>query len=99
MDETMIAQQLERVEQRCEANTTQIKDLKKRQDNLDKLVASMAKMEEKQASMDSDLKEIKTDVKALTDKPGKRWEHLVATVISVIVGAVLGVILARLGMG
>lgn len=99
MDETMIAQQLERVEQRSKSNTHQIEELKKRQDNLDSLVASMAKMEEKQASMDSDLKEIKTDVKALTDKPGKRWEHLVATVISVIVGAVLGVILARLGMG
>ena len=45
------------------------------------------------------MKEIKIDVKALTDKPGKRWEQLVSTVLSIIVGAVLGVLMAKIGVG
>lgn len=76
-----------------------IEALERRQDDLDKIVSSMATMEERQSRMGEDIDEIKTDVRALTDKPGKRWEQLVATVISVIVGAVLGVLLAQLGMG
>lgn len=99
MDETMLAQQLERVEQRSKSNTHQIDELKARQDNLDKLVAAMATVEQKQADMEADLKEIKDDVRTLTDRPGKRWEQLVTTVLSVIVGAVLGVLLAKLGVG
>lgn len=99
MDETQIAQQLAAVEQRAKSNTHQIEDLKKRQDDLDRLVTAMATMEQKQTDMESDLKEIKTDVKALTDKPGKRWEQLVGTIITVLVGAVLGVLLAKVGIG
>ncbi len=98
MDETQFAQQLAAVDQRARSNTHQIEDLKRRQDDLDKLVTAMATMEQKQTDMESDLKEIKTDVKQLTDKPGKRWEQLVTTIIATLVGAVLGVVLARLGV-
>ena len=99
MDETMIALQLERVDQRCKSNTHRLDEMEKRQDNLDKLVTSVEVLATKQQAMETDVKEIKIDVKALTDKPGKRWEQLVSTVLSIIVGAVLGVLLAKVGLG
>ena len=99
MDETMIAQQLERVDQRCKSNTHRLDEMEKRQDNLDKLVTSVEVLATKQQVMETDVKEIKINVKALTDKPGKRWEQLVSTVLSIIVGAVLGVLLAKVGLG
>lgn len=34
MDETMIAQQLERVNQRCKSNTHRLDEMDKRQDNI-----------------------------------------------------------------
>ena len=73
--------------------------MEKRQDNLDKLVTSVEVLATKQQAMETDVREIKIDVKALTDKPGKRWEQLVSTVLSVISGAVLGVLMAKIGVG
>lgn len=90
---------VKRMEAEHKRQSKRLETVEKRQDDLDKLVAAMATVEQKQADMETDLKEIKTDVKALTDKPGKRWEQLVATIIATVVGAVLGVLLAQLGMG
>lgn len=99
MDEVEIVKVLTEVDDRSKSNTHRLNEHTKRLDNLDSLVRSVEHLATNQANMDIDLKEIKTDVKALTDKPGKRWEQLVATVLSVIVGAVLGVLLAKLGVG
>ena len=99
MDEVAIATTLKAVEQRCKTNTHRLDEMEKRQDNLDKLVTSVEVLATKQQAMETDVKEIKINVKALTDKPGKRWEQLVSTVLSIIVGAVLGVLLAKMGVG
>lgn len=99
MEEVEIVKVLTEVDERGKSNTHRLDEHDKRLGNLDSLVRSVERLATNQENMDSDLKEIKTDVKALTDKPGKRWEQLVATVLSVIVGAVLGVLLAHLGVG
>lgn len=99
MDEVAIATTLKAVEQRCKTNTHRLDEMEKRQDNLDKLVTSVEVLATKQQAMETDVKEIKIDVKALTDKPGKRWEQLVSTFLSIIVGAVLGVLMAKMGLG
>ena len=49
--------------------------------------------------MKKDIVEIKTDVKALTSIPNKRWEALVEKVILVVVGAVIAFILGKVGLG
>ena len=43
-----------------------------------------------QEHIQADVKEIKADVKALTDKPAKRWESLVDKLLLVAAGAFLG---------
>lgn len=75
------------VEDRAKSNTHRLEDVEKRQDNLDELVASVAVFAKEQEHIQQDVKEIKADVKALTDKPGKRWEGLVDKVLLVLAGA------------
>ena len=47
--------------------------------------------------MESDVKEIKSDVKSLTSKSGQRWDGLVDKIIMTIAAAVLAFILAKIG--
>ena len=76
-----------------------IRDLERRQDDLDKLVTAMATVEQKQASMDEDLKEIKKDVKTLAQRPGKRWDAIVEKALAALVGALVSFFLLRAGIG
>ena len=45
------------------------------------------------------MREIKTDVKALAAKPGKRWEGIVDKALLAVVAALVGYILFKLGIG
>ena len=76
-----------------------IRDLERRQDDLDKLVAAMATVEQKQASMDEDLKEIKKDVKLLAQRPGKRGDAVVEKVLTALAGALVSFLLLKAGLG
>ena len=76
-----------------------IRDLERRQDDLDKLVTAMATVEQKQVSMDEDLKEIKKDVKTLAQRPGKRWDAIVEKALAALVGALVSFFLLKAGIG
>lgn len=82
------------VEDRAKSNTHRLEEVEKRQDNLDELVASVAVFAKEQEHIQADVKEIKADVKALTDKPGKRWDGLVDKALWLVAGAVLAWLLA-----
>nr|DAF99011.1 MAG TPA: hemolysin XhlA [Siphoviridae sp. ctDmR33] len=86
-------------EQRSKSNQHRIEQLEERQENLDKLVSSVAVIAEKQNRMEADVGDIKRDVKALTEKPGKRWDGVVDKIISILVAAIAGYALARIGLG
>lgn len=86
-------------EQRSKSNQHRIEQLEERQENLDKLVSSVAVIAEKQNRMEADVGDIKRDVKALTEKPGKRWDGVVDKIISILVAAIMGYALARIGLG
>ena len=86
------------VEDRSKSNTRRIDDLEKRQDNLDKLVSTVEVLAVREQNVENDVKEIKTDVKSLTNKPAERWNGIVDKVIYAVVAAVVGFLLARLGM-
>lgn len=86
-------------EQRSKSNTKRIDKLEERVDNVENLAASMAAMAQKQEHMDTDIKEIKQDVKAIVEKPGKRWDKAGETIFEIVLAAVFGFLLARLGLG
>ena len=89
---------LTEVEERTKSNTHRINEKEKRQDNLDELVGTVKVLAVREENVETDVKEIKNDVKSLTNKSGQRWDGLVDKIIMTIVAAIVGFILAKFGM-
>lgn len=87
------------VEQRAKSNSHRINEMQTDLKNLTELTASVKVLATKQENVESDVREIKTDVKALTEKPGKRWDAIVAAVVTSIVAGLVGWALAHAGLG
>lgn len=90
-------QRLTEVEERSKSNMHRIDDLEKRQDNLDELVSTVKVLAVREENVESNVKEIKSDVKSLTSKPAKRWDDMVDKITMLLVAAVVGFILAKIG--
>ena len=43
--------------------------------------------------METDVKEIKTDVKTITQKSGRRWDAMIDRVLYVLIGAALSLLM------
>ena len=93
-----IEHRLTTVEDRSKSNTKRLDDVERRQDNLDDLVSTVKVLAIREENVESDVKEIKSDVKSLKDVPAKRWNALIEKAICVIVGAVLAFMLSKMGM-
>ena len=89
---------LTEVEERTKTCFRRIDDLEKRQDNLDELVGTVKELAIREEKVEENVKEIKADVKTLTNKPAENWHEIVKTLIGVIVAAVAGFILAKIGL-
>lgn len=89
---------LTEVEERSKSNTHRLEEVEQRQNNLDKLATSVAVLAEREKKVEENVEEIKGDVKSLTVKPAKRWENLVSQIITIVVAAVMGFILAKIGL-
>lgn len=92
-----IEHRLTTVEDRSKSNTHRLDELERRQDNLDDLVSTVKVLAVREEAVENDVKEIKSDVKILTSKPGKMWESVVEKIILTIAAAVVGYILAQFG--
>lgn len=88
---------LTEVEERSKSNTHRLDEMEKRQDNLDELVGTVKVLAVREETVENTVKEIKTDVKNLTGKAGQRWENMVSQIITIIVAAIAGFILAQIG--
>lgn len=89
---------LTEVEARSKSNAHRLDDVEKKQDDLSELVGTVKVLALREETVESDVKEIKDDVKTLTGKPAKRWENLVTQIITLVVAAVVGFVLARIGL-
>lgn len=89
---------LTEVEQRSKSNTKRLDDMERRQDNLEGMQNSLNLLSDREKRVEEDVKEIKTDVKELTNKPAKRWDSLVSQIITLLVAAVVGFLLAKIGL-
>ena len=88
---------LTEVEARSRSNTHRIEEVERKQDDLSELVGTVKVLATKEAQVEADVKEIKDDVKILTNKPAKRWELVVTESIKLLVVAILGFLLAKFG--
>lgn len=89
-----MTERLVEADARSKSNSHRLDDLEKRQDALDGLVASMAVFKTEQEHIQQDVKEIKDNVKTLTDKPAKRWDSLLDKLLVGLVGAFIAWMLA-----
>lgn len=96
--EMELEHRLTEVEDRAESNTKRINEVEKRQDNLDELVSTVKVLAVREENVETDVKEIKSDVKNLTSKSAKHWDSLVEKIVWAIVAAVVGFILAQVGL-
>ncbi len=85
------------IEQRSRSNTRRIEVLEESMAQLHELVTSVALIAQKQDTMERGIEEIKTDVKTLASKPGKRWEAVVEIVFKVVLTALITAALVKIG--
>lgn len=93
-----IEHRLTEVESRSKSNTHRLDEMEKRQDDLDELVSTVKVLADREVRVENDVKEIKDDVKSIKQKPIKRWDSIVDKIIITIVVAIMGFLLARLGL-
>ena len=96
--ELKIEHRLTEVESRSKSNMHRLDEVEKRQDDLDDLVSSVKVLADREARVETDVQEIKTDVKSLKEKPGKKWDAFWDKLLWAAAAAVLGFLLARLGI-
>lgn len=93
-----IEHRLTECEARSKSNSHRLDEMEKRQDDLDELVSTVKVLADREVRVENDVREIKEDVKSLKLKPAKRWDGIVDKVIITIVAAILGFLLARIGL-
>lgn len=86
---------LTEADSRSRSNTHRLDKVEQRQDNLDKIVATVAVVAKEQEGIKEDVGEIKSDVKSLKEKPGNRWDGLVDKSIWAICGGVIAWLLSN----
>ena len=96
--EVSIEHRLTEVEDRSKSNSKRLTEVEERQDKLDDLVGTVKVLADREARIEGDVKEIKTDLKEVTNKPGKRWDSLVSQIIGILIAAVVGFLLAKIGL-
>ncbi len=98
MDELTLEHRLSAVEDRSKSNSHRLTDVEKRQGELGELVTSISLIAQRQDSMERDVCEMKEDVKTLIRKPGRRFDGIVDKCLLVLVAALVGYVLVRLGI-
>ena len=94
-----IAVELQEVDSRSKSNVKRLDKLDARMDKVEDVTASIAILAENQKHMDADVKEIKADVKTLAEKPAKRADKVAEKVLELLIAAVVGFFLAKIGVG
>lgn len=93
-----IEHRLTEVESRSKSNAHRLDEMEKRQDDLDELVSTVKVLADREVRVENDVKEIKDDVKSIKQKPIKRLDGIVDKIILTIVAAIIGFLLAQLGL-
>lgn len=90
---------LTEVEARSKSNAHRLDEVERRQDDLGELVGTVKALAIREENVESDVKEIKSDVKSLAGKSGQRWDSFIDKVIWAVCAAVIAYLLGRLGLG
>ena len=98
MDETEIVRTLSTLEQECKEHDRRLTVLEKQTNAVNELATSVAKMAQKMEWTGKKVDALCTDVQELKGEPAKKWRFVVEKSIYIIISAVIGYILARIGL-
>lgn len=59
---------------------------------------ALTKVSDKVNIIDDDVKEIKSDLQDIKDKPTKRYEQVVGYILSALVGVIIALVFAKIGL-
>lgn len=93
MTEQELSVKLAETEQRARSNMHRIEKLEQQQKDLNKLVTAVEVLASREKSVETDVKEIKADVKTITQKSGRRWDAMIDRVLYALIGAVLSLLM------
>ena len=86
------------VEQRAKSNTHRLDKLEESTQILNRLATSMEVMAQRQEQVADTVDKLDCKVTAFENKPAKRWEALADKALWSVCAAVIGFILAKLGL-
>ena len=86
------------VEDRSKSNTLRLNRLEENTAVLNRLATAVEVMATKQDTMGESVERLETKVDTLESKPGKRWDGLVDKLILTAAAALIGFLLAQLGV-
>lgn len=98
MDIESVALKLQETTDRSLRNEGRIKKLESENAVLHQLATSVAVMAEQMKTMNTSVATLADEVEELREKPGKRWESLVDKIIWAVAAALLGFVLAKIGL-
>ena len=91
-------QRLTAVEERAKSNTKRLDKLEESTEAISRLATSMEVMAERQEQVADTVGKLDDKVTAMEQKPVKRWDSLLDKIIWALVAAVIGFLLARIGL-
>lgn len=96
--EREVEHRLTELEDRGKSNTHRIEELEAWRNDQTELISSVAILANEQKHIKTDVEEIKTDVKSIAEKPGKRYDSLVDKTVWAVLAAMIAFLLGRLGL-
>ena len=81
--------------ERLTAVESSLKSLHKRVDHIEELVENVQRLTVEMQHMREDLNTIGEKVEQIEQKPAKRWDGLITSVISALSGGILGMLLSK----
>ena len=97
MDETATRALIE-TEARSKSNMHRLDVVEKKLEDYGAMVTSMQLMSQKLDTIETRQDEMRNDIKSIMEKPQRRWESIIQTVLTTAVGALVLYMLAKMGM-
>ena len=98
MNNEQLAVKLQETADRSLRNEGRIEKLEGEHEVLQQLVTSVAVMAEQMKNMNKSVSTLTDKVDAIEEKPGKRWDSLVDKIVWAVAAALIGFILAQIGL-
>ena len=97
MDSEEIAREHQLIFDLAKSNKRRIDNLEEEQKELRSLTQAVTQMVTEQKNMRDDLAEMKSDVKQIKEKPGRKWDAMAEKILNLVTAAVVAWMLGQIG--